>query len=89
MTVKTLSAIAILSAALSSPVLAQSGHMRGPAHNGPAYHLRHFRGVYNQAPLDEPYYTGAPDAGNWIGEDRQFDRSFPGGHNPDLNPPGT
>jgi hypothetical protein len=89
MTVKTLSAIAILSAALSSPVLAQNARVRGPASDGPAYQLRHFRGAYDQAPLDGPYFTGVPAPRGWIGEDRQFERSFPGGHDPDLNPPGT
>jgi hypothetical protein len=89
MTIKTLSAIAILSTALSSPVLAQDASISGPTHNRPAYHLRHFRGTYNQAPLSEPYYTGAPAPRGWAREDLQFDRSFPGGRDPDLNPPGN
>ena len=86
MTIKSLSAIVVVSAALSSPVLARTAHVRGPAYDGPAYHLRHYRGAYDQAPLAGPLYVPAPAPRGWIGEDLQFDRSFPGGKDPDLRP---
>ena len=87
MTIKTLRAIAILSAALSSPAFAQD--VRGPADRGPTHRLQHYRRAYNQAPMYAPYYTGAPAPRGWAGEEAQYDRSFPGGHDPDLNPPGN
>jgi hypothetical protein len=74
---KTLSAIAILTAAIATPVFAQ------PAHHGRA--LDRYRGAYNQ--VNGPSYaTPRTDAGQ-NAEDIQFNRSFPGGENPDNNPP--
>jgi hypothetical protein len=92
---KTLTAVAILSALVATPALAHATHHRR------AYDVRNFRGsydefgnsefrgAYNQAPLTWPYYTWAPVPRGPIGEDLQLDRSFPGGHDPDLNPPGS
>ncbi len=82
---KTLGAALILSATVVAPAAAQEWSRPQPnaAQYSGVYRLKHFRGTYNQAPV----YTPAPRGS--IGEDFQFDRSFPGGHNPDLNPPGT
>lgn len=88
MTIRTLSAIAILSAALVSPVLAQDARVRGPVHEGAAYRLRHFRGAYNQAPLDAPYGTGLSAPRVFTGDGSQA-HSFPGGGDPSFNPPGN
>ena len=71
---KILSAVAILSAAIATPVFAQSSH-----------HVRHFRGAYNQ--MIEPNATRRTDSGR-NAENYQFNHSFPGGADPDLNPPG-
>jgi hypothetical protein len=89
MTIKTLSAIAILSTALSSPVLAQAASKSGPTYDEPAYHLRHFRGTYNQVPLNGPSYAGRSTVWSRINEDEQFNRSFPGGQDPSFNPAGN
>jgi hypothetical protein len=93
---KKLTAVAILSALVATPVFAHA------THHIRAYDVRNFRWSYNQlgtsdfrdaydqAPLDWPYYyTWAPVLRGPIGEDFQLDRSFPGGHDPDLNPPGN
>ena len=76
---KTLSAIAILTAAVAAPVFAQ------PNHHSRA--LDRYRGAYNQ--VSGPSYA-APrtDAGRNI-ENFQFNRSFPGGADPSNNPPGS
>ena len=75
---KTLSAVAILSAAIATPVFAQSSH-----HS--RVHVRHFRSSYNQ--MIEPYAV-PPTQSNWNNEDFQYNHSFPGGADPDLNPGG-
>lgn len=71
---KTLSAVAILSAAIATPVFAQ------PTHHG-RVHVRHFRGAYNQMiePYDAPAigFSGrAMGGGTWL-------------HSSDLNPSGS
>ena len=72
---KILSAVAILSAAIATPVFAQSTHSR--------VHVRHFRGAYNR--MIEPSAVPAMRSG-WNNEDYQFNHSFPGGADPDRNP---
>jgi hypothetical protein len=72
---KKLSAVAILTAAIGTPVFAQSTHSR--------VHVRHFHGAYNQ--MIEPYAVPATRS-EWSNESYQFNRSFPGGADPDLNP---
>jgi hypothetical protein len=74
---KTLSAIAILSAAIASPAFAQ-----GQTHHS-RIHVRHFRGAYNQ--MIEPYAIPQTHDG-WNSENFQFNRSFPGGEDPSNNP---
>jgi hypothetical protein len=73
---KILSAVIILSAAVTTPVLAQSTH---PSR----IHVRHFRGAYNQ--MIEPYAVPRTDSGRSL-EDYQFNHSFPGGEDPSNNP---
>jgi hypothetical protein len=72
MTIKTLSAIAIITAALASPTFAQDRTMDGPANHK---HTRHFHDSYNQAPLSEPGYYGAPSAHEGRGIQNSFDPS--------------
>jgi hypothetical protein len=74
---RTLSAVVLLSAAVASPVFAHSTH-----HS--RIHVRHFRGAYNQS--NAPYAVPSSQSERAL-EDFQFDRSFPGGEDPDLNPP--
>jgi hypothetical protein len=77
---KTLSAIAILTAAVATPVFAQ------PTHHHHTRALDRYRGAYNQ--VNGPSYA-TPQMGGRNFETSQFDRSFPGGENPDNNPPGN
>ncbi len=72
---KTLSAVVILFAAVATPVFAHSTH-----------HIRHFRGAYNK--MIGPSYHAVPSSQSERAfENFQFNRSFPGGEDPDLNPP--
>jgi hypothetical protein len=73
---KTLSAIAILTAAITTPVFAKE-HSR--AHD-------RFRGAYNQ--LSGPSYA-IPRTGGRNLENFEFNRSFPGGEDPSNNPSGS
>jgi hypothetical protein len=77
MTIKTLSAIAIVAAAFSTAAFAQDASTDAPVTHKPA-HTRHFHNAYNYA---------APRAGDdWLTENYGFDRSRPGDRDPDLNP---
>lgn len=82
MTFKTLSAIAIMTAALSSPVFAQDMTADGAAYQRPASATRHFRNAYNRAPT----YVAPRAGGDWFTENHRADRSRPGGLDPDFNP---
>jgi hypothetical protein len=77
--IKTLSAVAILSAAIATPVLAQS------THHGRA--LDRYRGAYNQA--NGPPYATPRTHGERNLENFEFNRSFPGGEDPSNNPSGS
>jgi hypothetical protein len=83
MTIKTLSAIAILTASLSGPVFAGDMTANGLTHHKSAYTTRHFRSSYDQAP---GFYAGARAENDWFAEAYGFDRSRVGGRDPDLNP---
>lgn len=86
MNIRTLSAIAIVTAAISSPVFAQETF--GTSTQKPAHALRHYRGTYNQ--VQGPGFV-TPRAGAY-GEssfENGFDRSRVGGRDPDLNPAGS
>jgi hypothetical protein len=83
MSIKTLSAIFVVSTVLSSPVLAQQP--RGSGNDGgQAYSARH--GAYNQALLSEPLGREASRVrgGDWEGRGR--DPSYPGGADPSFRP---
>ena len=81
MTIKTLSAIALVAAALSSPAFAQEPTVDASSTHKPTY-TRHFRNSYNQAPQ-----YAAPRAGDdWFTETYGLDRSRPGDRDPDFNP---
>ena len=85
---KTLSAVAILSAAIASPVLAQDAGMLGPTYHGRAYDQRNFRGAYNQ--LNAPFYVVPRMEEGWYIEGfGRRDPSRVGGKSPSLNPPGS
>ncbi len=71
---KTLSAIALLSAAIASPAFAQ-----GQMHHGKAYRHLH---VYNQ--FNGSAYANALTNDYWGAMER--DRSRVGGEDPDFNP---
>ena len=79
--IKTLSTVAILTAALASPVLAQDA---AAAHK-PVHTLRHYRGTYNQAPEPAFVIPRAPADGSYF--DRSYDPSRIGDHDPNFNPP--
>ena len=86
MNIRTLSVIALVAAGVSSPVLAQDAD--GAAAQKPAHALRHYRSTYNQ--VQGPAFV-APRAGtygDWSNE-RDFDRSRIGDHDPDFNPSGS
>ncbi len=83
MTIRTLSAIALVTAALSSPVFAQETSTTAKK---PVHALRHYRSTYNQV-----QGFVAPRAGAY-GEssfDPSFDRSRIGDHDPDFSPSGS
>jgi hypothetical protein len=88
---KILSAIALLSAAVASPVFAQDASVTGPTHHSRAYDQRNFRGANNQ--LNAPVY--APSMTNE--ESRNLDNfgttgrdpSRVGGESPWLKPSGS
>jgi hypothetical protein len=74
---KTLSAIAILTAAIATPVFAQ------PTHHSA---LDRYRGAYNQ--VNGPSATPRTDGGRSL-ENFEFNRSFPGGEDPSDHPAGS
>jgi hypothetical protein len=77
--IKTLSAIAILTAAVATPVFAQ------PTHHSRA--LDRYRGAYNQ--VNGPSYATPRTHGGRNLENFEFNRSFPGGEDPSNNPSGS
>jgi hypothetical protein len=87
MIIKTLSAIAIVSAALAGPVFAQDG-MDGTSYQKPAHVQRHLRGAYNQAPMNEPSYAPRQSEG-WALDNYGYDHSRIGDQDPDLRPSGS
>lgn len=83
MTIKTLSAIALVTAALSSPVFAQD---EAAGAQKPVHALRHhYRGAYNQ--VQTPAF-GVTRSYEGYG-DPSFDRSRIGDHDPDFSPSGN
>ncbi|MGO8913782.1 MAG: hypothetical protein ACLQDM_31285 [Bradyrhizobium sp.] len=87
---KTLSALAILSAVITSPAFAQDAGMPEPIHHGRIHDQRNFRGAYNQ--LNAPIYAAPrtfdrPDINGFGFGGR--DPSRVGGEDPSLNPSGS
>ena len=79
---KTLSAIALVTAALSSPVFAQD---EAAGAQKPVHALRHhYRGAYNQVQTPALGVTRSEGYG-----DPSFDRSRIGDHDADFNPSGN
>ena len=81
--IKTLSAIALVTAALSSPVFAQDE----AAPQKPVHALRHYRHAYNQV-QGPNFIAPRADTGTYF-DNESFDRSRIGDHDPDFNPPGN
>jgi hypothetical protein len=77
MNIKTLSAVAFVTAALTVPAFAQyhhRHHVRTASYHGPAY----FRGAYNRLPVNESFYSYGPEG--------ILDHSRVGGVDPAINP---
>ena len=86
MNIRTLSVIAFVSAVVSSPVLAQE--VQSSAAQKPVHALRHYRSTYNEVQGREFVAPRAGAYGDAI-IDGTFDRSRPGGYDPDLRPSGS
>lgn len=83
MNIKTFSVVALVAAAVSSPVLAQDTD--GSATQKPAHALRHYRGAYNQVG-SESAALRAYDGGSVHND---VDHSWVGGRDPSFNPSGS
>lgn len=83
--IRTLSAIALVTAAVSGPVFAQD---TATSAKKPIHALRHYRSTYNQ--VQAPGIV-APRAGAYGDSsfDPSFDRSRIGDHDPSFNPSGS
>jgi hypothetical protein len=80
-------ALVALATTLAAPAYAQYEPVYGPGyygpnHYGPAYRTRGFRGAYNRAPADEPFFYND----GWVPESI-YDHSRPGGIDPNIRPP--
>jgi hypothetical protein len=82
MTIKTLSAIALVSAALCGPVFAQDPGAEGMGYQKPAHAHKHLRAAYNQAPL----YANPRQSEGMLLDTYGWDRSRVGDEDPDLRP---
>jgi hypothetical protein len=82
-TIKTLSAIALVTAALSGPVFAQDANVEAVSTQKPVHALRHYRGAYNQ--VQGPTFVSPRASEGWNAQPG-FDRSRIGDYDPDLNP---
>lgn len=80
--IKALGAIALVTAALSSPAFAQDEEAAAP--QKPVHALRHYRHAYNQ--VQGPTFV-APRA--YDSAQPGFDRSRIGDYDPDYNPAGN
>ena len=81
--IKTLSAVALVTAALSSPVFAQD---EAVAPKKPVHALHHYRTSYNQ--VQSPAFVAPRENGTYL-ENESYDRSRIGDHDPDINPAGN
>ena len=82
MTIKALTAVAIVTAALASPAFAQDES----APQKPVHALKHYRSTYDQ--VQSPALVAPRENGTYL-ENESFDRSRIGDHDPDFNPPGN
>lgn len=82
--IKALSAIALVTAALSSPVFAQED---AAAPQKPVHALRHYRGAYNQV-QGPGFFAPRAETGTYF-DAESVDRQRVGGHDPDFNPAGN
>jgi hypothetical protein len=75
-----------VAAAIASPVLAKE--TGSTSAQKPVHALRHYRGTYNE--VQGPQFV-APRVGAYGGSitDGKFDRSLPGGLDPDFTPSGS
>jgi hypothetical protein len=85
MNIKTLSAVAVVTAALTVPAFARSHHAQHASYHGtaygyggPAHGVRIFRSAYAQLPVGEPLFNGD----GWV------DHSRVGGVDADMRPSG-
>jgi nucleoside-specific outer membrane channel protein Tsx len=85
MNMKTLSAIALVTAALSSPAFAQDDNAAAP--QKPAHALRHYRSSYNQ--VQGPAFVAPRGTAGDYFEGESFDRSRIGDHDADFTPSGS
>ena len=87
MKIKTLSAVAVVTATLTVPAFAQYHHVRGPSYYGPAYGYApaygttNFRAAYARLPVGEPFF--------FFYGDGLIDHSRVGGVDPDFRPSGN
>jgi hypothetical protein len=86
MMIKTLGAVAIVTASLASPVFAQDNTVDNTVPSRPVHALRHYRGTYNQA-QDPAFMAPRAPAGGSYFDNESRDPSRVGGHDPDFNPP--
>jgi hypothetical protein len=86
MIIKTLSVVAVVTAALASPVFAQD---EAAAPQKPTHALRHYRGTYNQVDVNGPAYVAPRAAGGTYFDGESFDRSRIGEHDADFSPSGS
>jgi len=82
MMIKTLGAVAVVTASLASPLFAQDSTV--PPKPAPA--LRHYRSSYNQA-QDPALVAPHATAGESYFDHDSYDPSRVGGRNPNFNPP--
>lgn len=80
--IKTLSAIALVTAAISSPAFAQNEEAAAP--QKPVHALRHYRSAYNQ--VQGPNFVTPR---SYDSAQPGFDRSRVGDYDPDYNPAGN
>ncbi|SHN78738.1 hypothetical protein [Bradyrhizobium erythrophlei] len=84
--IKALSAVALVTAALSGPAFAQDEEATAP--QKPVHALRHYRHAYNQVQGPNFIAPRASENGPYF-DAESFDRSRIGDHDADFNPPGN
>ncbi len=85
MTIKVLTAAAILTAALSTPVFAQDVDQANS--QKPVHALRHYRSSYNQ--VQTPGFVAPREPAGTYFDNESYDHQRIGDHDPDFNPAGS